>query len=661
MATTTHKAVDTSKSIDERFAFLRECNALYETTGKSTISDPEYDQECAVLLKLDPTNEFWDEVGGRDEEHIYGTSAKHAVIMGSLNKSHTIEEFEAWMRSAYPPDAILTFVVEHKVDGTSLGCTYDGGELTRVLTRGDGEKGVDVTKNASYVEGIPQKIPCKDLLEVRGECYKNRFDFFARWAGEYANPRNFTAGSLNQKDAKVTKDRGLSFVAYEVVRKEFTTETDKIKFIRSQGFADFSTVSPKSILRVTGKISHIVMEVEKYMKSIRRDKLPYQIDGVVAKLDDINKSKAMGTTNEGKKPKANRAVKFPAEQKQTDLLGIEWNIGRTGGLAPVGLLTPVQLDGSVVKRVSLHNLKFIKENDLSIGCKVLLQKSGDIIPYVVRKTMDGNKPIVIPDVCPSCGEKLEWDATQTTKFCTNTVCIAQLNANIDHWCKKLDIKGIGSGIIERLTSKKVSSTYRAREGFVVECLSDMYCLDRFQGILENEFGDRAFEKIQESMASVKSVTLAKFIEALGIGKVGTMAKDIVGIAPTLDDIDALTVDDMLKIQGFAEIKAKSFLKGWKSMRKEISMLLDNHIKIEKQAYASQKLAGKSFCFTGSFSNPTRGEMEKMIVDNGGKLSSVSKNLTSLVWDGEMTGSKYDKAQKLNIPVISQKDFLKIMA
>jgi len=632
-----------TKSIEERIKYLEECANLYETNGNSPLSDEEYDAEKEACFKIQPNHPFFSSVGGLDEGHIYGTLVKHEVIMGSLHKSPDIADFSKWIASTYKDEE--TFIIQHKVDGLSMGVIYKNGKLQMAVTRGNGIEGVDVTENARYVNGIPATIPFDEEVEIRGEVYKDRADFYKTWAGQYANPRNFSAGSLNQKDSKVTKERGLDFIAYEVVRKQFDAETQKIDFLVK---ANFNTLKDSTRL-VKGNSAHIAKAVESYMNGIDRTKLPYDIDGVVVKLNDIRKAKALGSTSEGRKPKANRAVKFACEQKETTLEGVEWNVKRTGKITPVGLLKPVQLAGTIVQRVSLHNVKFIESMGLTGGCKVLIQKSGDIIPYIVRKTASGNLPLSIPDKCPTCKFDLVWDDTKTSKVCKNEECPSQLCAKIDHWFKTIGVKGIGEGIIERLLEDENGEVY-------VWKLLDMYTLAKSKCKLEKVFGERAFANILEAIDSVKEISLAKFIEAYGIGKIGTMASEITAIAPTVDDVNKLTVKDLLGIQGFGEKKANGFIDGWKDNIKEINEIL-THVTIKSKAQASNKLAGKKFCFTGSFSSPSRGDMEAMVPEHGGKLGSVSKDLTALVWDGETMKGKYEKASSLKIPIITQKEFL----
>jgi DNA ligase (NAD+) len=637
-----------SKSIEDRIQYLKQCANLYETNGNSPLTDLEYDREYAECKRLSPEHSFFSMVGGIDASHVYGTEVKHKYVMGSLNKDPNPDEFGNWFSKTYPSTSGVVAVLQLKVDGSSFCLKYQDGKLIQAVTRGDGEKGFDFTPNALHIAGVKKTIAAKGYVEVKGEVYKNRHNFYRDWAGEYENPRNFTAGSINQKDPLITKERGLSFVAYEVRGTDFKTETDKMKFLVDNGFENLKEYTAK--IDCSGrKVEEVVKAIQKYMDKFDRDALPFDVDGIVFKLNDISVAEDMGYTDDGKRPKANRAVKFPTDQKPTILEDIEWSVGRTGTVTPVGLLKAVRLAGTTVRRVSLHNIKELGRLGIDkLGAEVLVEKAGDIIPKIVKKISDGNKKLVIPTECPCCGKILDWDDTETNKVCNNEFCAAQLDGNIEHWFKKLDVKGIGPGIITKVTSKGI-----------VKSISDMYKMEQYKKELADMFGDRASEKIFEAIDSVKEVSLAKFIEALGIGKIGTMAKDITAIAPTVKDIDNLKIEEIKGITGFAETKARSFVEGWKEQRKEIEKIL-NYVTIKEVKLASAKLSGKKFCFTGSFSNPTRGEMEKLVEDNGGKLSSVSKELTALVWDGEIQGGKMEKAKKLGLTIFNQKDFMSLL-
>jgi len=662
-------SVDSNLPMEDRIDFLRHCDKMY-AVGQSPISDAQYDIEyyrvCEWLEENDPDNDYLNEVGG---DHVYGTKVKHEVLMGSLSKCLDIDAFEDWIGKAYPNAHKFSFQFQHKIDGLSLGLIYENGKLVRAVTRGDGEEGVDVTSNAVYVEGVRKTISYQGKVEVRGECYKNRQDFYKNWHNSvmdngYANPRNFAAGSINQKDAKVTKERGLSFVGYEVVQKEFSTEREKMEFLEKNGFPDLrnSTKWTKAGIPV----SKIVHAAKVYMDSIDRKNLPYDIDGAVVKVDDIEYGESMGSVSNGRKPKSARAIKFPAEESApTPIIKIEANVGRTGKIAPVGIVDPVELGGAMITRVSLHNYGTLRDSkEIRIGSMVVIAKKGDIIPQIVKVTSIGQSPIVMPTDCPSCGEKLVWSASGADLMCENYSCIAQLNAKIENWFKKIGVKGIGPGTISKLTDKDLISW----EGHaIIESLPEMYYMLTYDkrsehpfrkyAYLKEFFGEQTYENIIKSVKSVEETPLHTFVEALGIAKIGSMAKDLVDIAPSIEDINKLTIAEVEALPGFGSVKAENFVNGWKEAYQEIR-LLKRYVTPVVQKAASDILVGKKFCFTGTFSTK-RTDLEKIVVDNGGKCGSVGKD-TILVWDQSMQGSKLTKAQKLNCEIISEDDFMELL-
>jgi DNA ligase (NAD+) len=640
--------VDTSLSLEDRKKFMQYCADKYETDGTSPISDKEYDVEMESLKLLLPSDPFFSKVGGMDEEHVYGASFAHKYVMGSLFKDPNPEEFEKWFGKTYPNTHDLIAVLQYKIDGSSLCLHYQDGELIRVVTRGDGITGIDVTTNAKHVKGVLKKIDAKGYVEIKGECYKDKQDFYKNWAGEFANPRNFVAGSLNAKDEMITKKRGLSFIAYEIRGMDFETETKKVLFLDEMGFETLKNSMARIKCR-DRSAADVARAVKNYMDKTNRDNLPFDIDGVVFKPNDIKIIEEMGETN--KRPKACRAIKFMTDQKTTILEGIEWSMGRTGSLTPVGLLKPVQLAGTTVKRVSLHNLKELKRLNIThYGCEVLVEKAGDIIPKVIKKTKPGPETdkIKASKYCPMCKTEMQWDNTKTTVWCHNDTCPAKVTKSIDHWLKKLGVKGIGESIAEKLMD----------EGYV-KCISDMYKLRECnQDNLKNSFGTKAYGNILEALNSVKEISLSRLIEALGIGKVGRTASDITTAYPTIKEIDSLSAEDLVKIDGFSDIKAESFLSGWKSMRKEIDIIL-KYIDIVESKKDSNKLSGKSFCVTGTLTKG-RKEVAADIESNGGIVKgSVGKGLDYLI-AGDDAGSKKEKAEKLGISVISEDEFLDML-
>jgi len=670
MDVTKQTKVDKTLPIPRRIDFLRHCAKLYETNGTSPLSDKDYDVEYYEVEQIVPNDPFFDEVGGLAINAIQGQSVPHVVTMGSLSKCLDIPSTATWLASQYPdPDPKRSYILQHKIDGLSLGLIYDGGKLIQALTRGDGVTGIDVTEKAKTVEGVCLTIPHKGEIEVRGECHKNRQDFYKTWhvsvGGVYKNPRNFAAGAMNEKDPEETRKRKLNFIAYEVVRRDFDTEVEKNRFLGQLGFATLNATTKRTKEGIP--LSRVVKAVDAYMNSIDRANLPYDIDGAVLKLNDIALAKKMGTTSGGRKPKANRAIKFPPSTGDTVVNKVVPQVGRTGVVVPVGLLDGVDLDGALIKRVALHNYgALIGANALKIGAVVTIAKKGDIIPQIIKVVKNGTVDIEVPSKCPECDSLLEWDDTNTNVVCVNSNCIAQLNKRIDYWFKGIGVKGFGPGTIAKLTSvEDLEWDSKA----IINSLEEMYYLldndrktdhpFRKYAYLKANMGEKTYDNLLASIKSVIEVSLPVFINALGIENIGTSSKDIADIAPTIADVDKLTEADLLKLSGFGQSKVTSFIDSWKERRAEIEVLL-KYITIKKVTLVSDKLKGKKFCFTGSFSNPTRSEMEKMVGENGGKLGSVSTALTALVFDGETMKGKYDKAKKVGVPIITQDDFLALI-
>lgn len=629
----------------EKIELLKRCAKQYEANGKSDLTDAEYD---ALMEEVRKENPSFDIVGAElDEEHIYGQKIKHEVIFGSLNKCPNIDSFLDWIKKSYSDTKSLVFVVQNKIDGLAMGCVYKGGDLQTVATRGDSAEGVDVTSNGKFIEGIPLKIKCKDDVEIRGECYKDRSDFYKNWVGEYENPRNFCSGSVNQSNPEITKERGLSFLAYEVVRKDFAKEIDKIGFLSDN---KFNTLEKSTLVIKNSSPEEIAEKVKEFMDSTDRDALPYSIDGIVVKINDLSIKREMGCVSEGRKPRANMAVKFPCQQVVTTIKSVEFSVGKNGKLAPVAILEPVRLNETTVKKVTLHNIKFIEEKKLKIGSEILIQKSGEIIPYCVRKISDTKNatPILIPSTCPSCSEKVERNSTGVDLVCNNLNCVGQLNNRIEYYLKELGIKGIGENTIGALI-----------QGSYIKSISDMYNLLPHKDELSEVFGNKAFANILEAMNGVTEVSLPTFISALSIANIGTMSSKLP--VTTIEEVDKLTEEDIIAIDGFGPTKSKSFVSGWKKMRSEISELL-KHIKIKEASMKSKKgskLDGLSFCITGTLSK-TRNEFVQDIENAGGRFSSsVGKSLNYLIC-GEDCGSKKDKAEKLGVKTISESEFNKML-
>jgi len=641
-----------SKNIEERIKNLAEWDVAYEN-GNPIVSDEIYDLEKDEVRRISPEHDYFKNVGGLSEEnHGWQQKYTHKYPMGSLQKDKSPEETEDWVTKSYPDTKGLKLLLQPKLDGSSVCVIYVDKQLDRIVSRGNGIVGYDITQVAKHIKDIPSKISEKGYVEIKGECLKDKESFYKTWAPQgYNDPRSFVPGTLNSQPDENTasdmKEIDISFITYEVRGKTFATETEKMQFLRDN---KFKTLKDSTLeLDCTGKThKQIVDGFKKYMDGINRKKFAFQLDGIVVKNDDILASEKLGIVN--LRPKGSRAIKFPCEQKEAIIEGIQWETGKSGVVTPVAILKPVFLSGATISRATLHNIKEIARLGIDrLPYKVILIRSGDIIPKVIKgvEPMANAKKIVFPNECPCCSEPLFWDKTQTNKVCLNINCVAQLSGKIDYYLKTLGIKGIGSSTIDTLIDK----------GYV-KSLSDMYGLSQYKNELADVFGDRASANILESMSSVDSVSLATFVKSLSIANIGRMSEELVNVAPSVKDLDNLKEEDIVAIHGFGSVKSHCFVTEWKSQRSEIDKLL-KYIIIKKEVVMAKKgkikLDGKSFLITGKLSMG-RKEFEKIIEENGGRnASGVSKNLDFLIV-GEDSGSKKPKAEALGVKIISEDEF-----
>ena len=663
------KSVDKSLSIEERIGFLKFCSKRYEI-GESPISDQQWDQEYYDCEKIDPDNIFFElEAGGEiDEKNGYGEVLSHKIRMGSLSKCLSIKDFEKWLYNTFNPKDNIQFLLSHKLDGTALSLVYDNGKLIQALTRGDSEKGINVFNNCKFIKDVPKTILYKGEIEIRGEIFKDKASF-KEWKDKgYSNERAFSSGGLNQKDPSETGKRELSFTAYEVLRKDdFVYQYEKVKFLEENGFKTLA--STNKITKMGVDFASIVRAVEFYMNNIDRKSLPYLIDGVVVKLCDIKKAKSMGMLG-GIKPKSDRAIKYKSETAETIIMDIEVDVGRSGKLCPVAILKEVELGGSKITKATLHNFgTLIGEDAIKIGAKVEIARKSDIIPQIINIIENNGTSFSIPSKCPSCGDPVIWTENDKKEkvdlICENADCLSQLNKKIEFYLKTIGVKNIGQGLLTKLTDKNILTWDNAP---IISSLVEMYyMLDndrktdhpfRKYAFLKEQMGEKTYENLIESIKSVKEVTLPIFVEALGFKRIGSMAKDICSIFPTIDDLDKVTIDDLMKIDKFGPEKSKNFVTAWATRREEIRRLL-KYDAIKQEIKASNKLEGKKFCFTGSFSQG-RNELEQIVIDNGGKASSSVGKDVILVHDGVITGGKYEKAVTGKNKIISEEDFFNMI-
>lgn len=655
--------------LHELRAMLTRHARLYYVYDSPEISDYEYDKLYAELKALEEKHpEDFDEasptqrVGGKPLDKF--EKVTHSVRMDSLSDVFSFDEvtdFAVAMQNAVESPH---FSVEPKIDGLSVALTYEKGKLIRGATRGDGIEGEDVTQNIKTVGAIPLLLTEPLDLTVRGEVYMPRASFeklnLAREAeGQplFANPRNAAAGSLRQLDPGITASRGLSIFVFNLQegslyadRENPDSHTETLARLRELGFA---VLEDKACL---GTPEEITAHIERLGEL--RDSLPYDIDGVVIKLDSLAARAAVG---EGTKtPKWAVAYKFPPEQKQTKLIDVELAVGRTGVLTPTAILEPVRLAGTTVSRATLHNARFIRDRDIRLGDTVTLQKAGDIIPEVVcshpEKRSGKESPFRMPTHCPSCGEPIFYDEDEGAAMrCLNSACPAQLSRAVEHFASKnaMDIDGMGPQIVELLLTNDL-----------IRDVSDLYTLtaEQLEGL--ERMGKKSASNLVAAIEKSKSAGLERLIFALGIRGIGEVAAaSLAARYGSLTACFSATREELLAIEDFGEITADSVI-GFFSRPQNIELcerLLAMGVKdAPTAAPKGTKLQGLTFVLTGTLPTLSRDEASERIKTAGGKVSGSVSSKTSFVVAGEAAGSKLTKANSLGIPVIDEQALLAML-
>lgn len=634
-------------------------NKKYYEDDSPEIDDYEYDSMVRALEELE--SEFPElKISASPTQRIGGkASAKfspveHKIKMESLHDSFSIDEIRDFDRKIKSTVNNPVYVVEPKIDGLSVSVEYRRGVLVRASTRGDGVVGEDITENILTISELPKKIdPSVTFLEVRGEVYMSKENFLnltqkQEQEGQktFKNPRNAAAGSLRQKDAKVTLARNLQIFIFNIQSIEGRTirsHKDSLDFLKSLGLP----VLP--FYRQCYDISEVIDEINR-IGEIKLD-LPFQTDGAVVKIDDFENRKILGST--AKFPRWAEAFKYPPEEKQTTLMDIEISVGRTGVLTPTGLLKPVLISGSQVGRVVLHNEDFIREKDIRIGDTVVVRKAGEIIPEVVKvlRHSSDSTAFVFPQNCPSCGSKVVHIEDEVALRCVSSDCPAQLVRNIIHFVSRgaMDIEGLGDILAENMV--KIG---------LVRSSADLYDITAQDLEYMERMGKKSSQNLINSVEKSKSQSLEKLLFALGIRHVGQKAaKLIANEFGTMENIMSADEDRICKIPGVGPIIAQS-VKSYFTVQKNIGLIDRLKNSGVNMRFVSGKIndifSSKTFVLTGTLQNYTRGEITAIIENMGGKVSSsVSKN-TSYVLAGEDPGSKAEKAQKLGVTVISEAEF-----
>ena len=656
------------KRYEELKDLIRKYNEHYYEKNESLVTDYEYDmllKEMESIEKeypeLKDTVSVTEKVGGRASGKF--SKVVHKVPMLSLSNTYNIgeiEDFDKRIKKVIGEDQKIEYVLELKLDGLSISIQYENGRLVRGITRGDGEIGEDVTENIMQIDSIPQILKEPVTLEVRGEIVLpisnfNKVNKMREEAGEdvFANPRNAASGTIRQLESSIVKDRGLDCYLYFLVNAQnynLQKHSDSIKYLEKLGF------KTTKVFEIYKDFSLLEKAIEKW--HVEREKLDFETDGLVIKLDEFAYYSALGSTT--KSPRWAIAYKFPAEKAKTKLLDITFQVGRTGVITPVAKLEPVELSGSVVRRASLHNFDEIKRKDIKIGDFVYIEKAAEIIPQVIEPVISertgSEKEIEMPESCPSCGHKLIKIEDQVAIKCINPACPEIIKRKIEYFVSRdaMNITGLGEKIIEKFI-----------ELGKIKDIVDIYSLHEYREELEKleKMGKKSVDNLLNSIEESKKREYSKVLYSLGIPFVGKftanlLAKEFLNI----DNLKSKETEDLLEVKGIGDKVAKSvnmFLNDENNWNL-ISKLKETGLQFEEEEVfiEDNPIKGKTFLATGKLEKYTRDEIKDIIEAKGGKyLSGVSKNLNYLI-AGEKAGSKLKKANDLGVIVLNEEQFEK---
>ncbi len=638
-------------------------NRLYYDQDAPELEDYEYDALTRELKALEaefpqlvtadsPTQK----VGGTPSGRF--TKVTHAVKMESLQDAFSYEELRDFDRRVRSEGIEPRYVVEAKIDGLSVSLEYENGVFVRGSTRGDGVVGEDVTKNLATIKDIPKKLAnAPEFLEVRGEVYMPRAAFEQLVEEQelndkqpFKNPRNAAAGSLRQKDSKITASRGLSIFVFNIQQirgKTLTGHKESLDYVKDLGFV----VSPR--YSVYTNIEDAIKEIEAIGQM--RGALSFDIDGAVIKVDNFAQRETLGSTN--KFPRWAIAFKYPPEEKETELLDIDITVGRTGVLTPTAVFKPVQLAGTTVSRAILHNQDFITQLDVRIGDTILVRKAGDIIPEVVAVTAhkEESQPFQMPKICPSCGAAAVHLEDEAALRCVNPECPAQALRNIIHFASRnaMDIDGLGKAVAAQLVNK----------GYV-HSAADIYSLTMEQLLELDKFKEKSAQNLLSAIEASKQNNLDKLLFGLGIRNIGEKAASLMAEHfGSMQAIKEASPEALSEIEGFGAVMAQSVVAFFAKDGTEDLIFRLAQAGVNMAWHGEEKtdkLAGMTIVVTGTLPSLSRSEAEALITKNGGKASGSVSKKTAYVLAGEAAGSKLTKAQQLGVPVISEEEFLQMI-
>lgn len=659
--------MDPRKEIEHLRRELERHNRLYYVDARPEISDYDFDQMMRRLQELEAAHPELDDptspsrrVGG--EAIGAFATVVHDPPMLSIENAYSIEELREWderVRKGLGADGV-EYEVELKIDGVSISLLYENGVLTRGATRGDGVKGDDVTHNVRTVRTLPLRIePKYARLEVRGELYIATSDFAKinealEEEGEepFANPRNTAAGTLRQKDPKLAAQRRLRAFLYHLVRADDTAISSQWQMYGILDELGLPTNPQRALCRTLDEVEAFIENWHEH-----RHDLPFEIDGIVVKVNRRDQQQELGATS--KAPRWIIAYKYPPEAAKTVIREIRHQVGRTGTVTPVAEFDPVHIGGSTVRRSTLHNFEEVARKDIRVGDTVMVEKGGDVIPKVTQVLLDqrpdGTVPVTPPETCPVCGEGLHRFEGEVAVRCVNQGCPAIVREALIHFAsrKAMDIEGLGEKAVDQLIEKglitDVASIYELK-------LEDVADLERW--------GKKSAEKLLAQIDASRTRELAQFIFAIGIRFVGERAAKL--LANRFGSIEALmdaTTEELVAVPEIGPKVAESvvFYFSIPANRERIQKMLRLGLQPHHEAVVTgSRLAGKTVVVTGTLTKFTRDEIHKMIEREGGKASGSVSSKTSYLVAGEAAGSKLEKAKSLNVPVLTEDEFLALV-
>ncbi|MDB8620993.1 NAD-dependent DNA ligase LigA [Streptococcus parasanguinis] len=625
----------------------------YYTKDAPSVSDSEYDQLYRELVELETAHP--DEILPESPTHRVGgvvlkgfTKYQHQYPLYSLQDAFSREELEAFDQRVRKEFPSISYVCELKIDGLSISLTYENGVLVTGATRGDGSVGEDITENLKRVKDIPLVLPEPVNITVRGECYMPRASFDRvnqirqeNGEPEFANPRNAAAGTLRQLDTKIVAKRNLAtFLYQEVSPTDQSSQEGVLQKLARLGFV----VNQE---RVLAEDMEQIWDFIQKVAQLRED-LPYDIDGIVIKVNDLAVQEELGFTV--KAPKWAVAYKFPAEEKEAKILSVDWTVGRTGVVTPTANLTPVQLAGTTVSRATLHNVDYIAEKDIHQDDTVIVYKAGDIIPAVLRVVKDkrvSDQALAIPTQCPSCQSELLHFEDEVALRCINPLCPAQIKEGLNHFASRdaMNITGLGPAIVEKLFAAQL-----------VEDVAGIYRLTVEDLLTLEGFKEKSAEKLHEAIQASKENSAEKLLFGLGIRHVGSKVSQI--LLQEFHDLDQLATADperIASIDSLGMVVAESLKRyfaqeGSKRLLQELKEAGVNMTYLGEKVAADAALSGMTVVLTGKLERLTRSEAKAKLESLGAKVTGSVSKKTDLVVAGSDAGSKLTKAQELGIQV-----------